>query len=116
MEALGNAPLHSYSQRARHIVPVYSVDPHWHGDRNVVVWHMVMAHDFKKGDMFVIPDTASALARGFIDKALSFGLREPYTVRKIYQDDDRGRMSIYIEGMRGVWLPIELAHHVGGPW
>lgn len=71
---------------------------------------------FKKGDMFVIPDANHARARRFIDKALSFGLREPYTIRRLFPEDDRGRMLIYIEGMRGVWLPIELAHHIGGPW
>lgn len=69
---------------------------------------------FKKGDQFVIPDANHARARRFIDKALSFGLREPYTIRRLFPEDGRG--GIYIEGMRGVWLPIELARHMGGPW
>lgn len=69
--------------------------------------------NFKKGDQFVIPDMSSARARRFVEKALSFGLREPYTVRKLCPEDHK---SIYIEGMRGVWLPAEMAQHIGGPW
>lgn len=69
--------------------------------------------NFKKGDQFTIPDQSSARARRFIEKAQSFGLCEPYTVRRIHQDDP---VSLYIEGMRGVWLPDKLARHVGGPW
>lgn len=70
-----------------------------------------MAHDFKKGDTFVVDDTNSIKSRRFVSSVSAYGITQPYTVRKVAQSG-----SLFIEGIRGVWLPIEFAKYAGGPW